>query len=92
MFWADSHKILIYAQAGFRKGRSTADNIFILNNIVNVCLNQNQRLYCSFIDFRKAFDCLWHKMILNGIRGKMFKIIHSMYQNVKSQVRDNGSS
>ena len=95
MFWADSHSILMDAQAGFRKGRSTVDNTFILHNIVNVCLNQNQRLYCSFIDFRKAFDygnrdCLWYKMILKGIRGKIFNIIHSMYQNVKSQVRVNG--
>ena len=56
MFWADSHNILIDAQAGLRKGRSTVANTFILHNIVNVCLNQNQRLYCSFIDFRKAFD------------------------------------
>ena len=45
MFWADSHSILIDAQAGFRKGRSTVDNTFILHNIVYVCLNQNQRLY-----------------------------------------------
>ena len=68
MLWADSHSILIDAQAGFRKGRSTVDNTFILHYIVNVCLNQNQRLYCSFIDFRKAFDyvnrdCMWYKMI-----------------------------
>ena len=95
MFWADSHKTLIDVQAGFRKGRSTVDNTFILHNIVNVCLNQNQRLYCSFIDFQKAFDyvnrdCLWYKMILKGIRGKMFNNIHSMYQNVKSPVRVNG--
>ena len=95
MFWADSHNMLIDAQAGFRKGRLTVDNTFILYNIVNVCLNPNQRLYCSFIYFRKAFDyvdrdCLWYKMILKGIRGKMFNIIHSMYQNVKSQVRVNG--
>ena len=95
MFWADSHNFLIDAQAGFRKGISTVDNTFILHNFVNVCLNQNQRLYCSFIDFRKAFDyvnrdCLWHKMILKGIRGKMFNIIHGMYRSVKSQVRVNG--
>ena len=62
---------------------------------MNVCLNQNQRLYCSFIDSRKAFDyvnsdCLWYKMILKGICGEMFNIIHSMYQNVKSQVRFTG--
>ena len=48
-----------------------------------------------FIDFREAFDyvnrdCLWYKMILKVMRGKMFNIIDSMHQNVKSQVRVNG--
>ena len=33
MFWTDSHKILIDAQAGFRKSRSTVDNTFILHNM-----------------------------------------------------------
>ena len=39
MFWADSHNILIDAQAGFHKGKSTVDNTFIVHNIVNVRLN-----------------------------------------------------
>ena len=30
-------------------------------------------------------------MILKGIREKMFNIVHSMYQNVKSQVRVDGT-
>ena len=52
---------------------------------MSVCLNQNQKAF----DYVNR-DCLWYTMILKGIRGKMFNIIHSMYQNVKWQVRVNG--
>ena len=43
----------------------------------------------------KAFDyighdCLWYKLLKEGIKGNMFNIIHSMYQQAKSQVRVDG--
>lgn len=70
----------------------TTDNIFILNSIITHCLNKNERLYCAFVDFTKAFDfvvrdILWFKLIKLGIRGKMFNIIKSIYNSVKSRVK-----
>ena len=46
------------------------------------------KLYCSFIDFRKAFDSvwrvrLWMKLFKNGKDGS-FRIIRSLYKNIKS--------
>ena len=40
----------------------------------------------------KAFDSvnrthLWHKLLNHNIDGKMFKIIHNLYDNAKSCVR-----
>ena len=57
-------------------------------------LNKNEKLYCAFVDFTKAFDfvvrdVLWYKLIKIGVRGKMLDIIRSMYTNVKSQVKHN---
>ena len=57
-------------------------------------LSKGKRLYCSFIDFRKAFDyishdCLWYKMIASGITGNMFRIIEGMYKDIKSRVKVN---
>jgi len=51
-------------------------------------------LYCSFIDFSRAFDyvernSLWSKLIKLGIRGKMMTILKSMNSSVKSRVRFN---
>jgi hypothetical protein len=53
-------------------------------------------LYCVFVDYRKAFDSvrrvyLWQKLLKFTIDGKMFKIIKSMYNNVKSCVRQGNS-
>ena len=57
-------------------------------------LNNIEELYCAFVDFTKAFDCvvcdvIWYKLIKLGFRGKMLDIIWSMYTSVKSQVKHN---
>ena len=46
----------------------------------------------AFIDFEKAFDSinknlLWPILFKNGIQGKLFRRIKSMYNNVKATVR-----
>lgn len=55
------------SQAGFRKGRSTIDNIYILNNCVHHQLNKKEHIFATSIDFRAAFD--------NVNREKLFKIM-----------------
>ncbi|MCG8046921.1 MAG: reverse transcriptase family protein [Candidatus Thiodiazotropha taylori] len=92
--WAEQYNIYIEAQAGFRKCMGTVDNIFILNSLITHCLNHNERLYCAFIDFTKAFDfvvrdILWFKLLKIGVRGKILDIIKSMYKIVKSRVKHN---
>ena len=73
---------------------STANNIFVLHGLITHFLNSNKRLFCSLIDFSKAFDyevrdVLWFKLLQFGVRGKMLDIIVSMYENVKSKVKIN---
>lgn len=90
--WAEEYNIYVEAQAGFRKNMGTTDNIFILNNVITHCLNNNERLYCAFVDFTKAFDfivrdILWFKLIKLGVRGKMLDVIKSIYAIVKSRVK-----
>ena len=47
------------AQFAFVKGRSIVDAMFILLSVIQICLNNNKRLYCSFVDFTKAFDSVY---------------------------------
>ena len=69
------------------------DICFVLNAIIQKILNEKGRLYCAFIDFRKAFDSvylngLWFKLYKFGINGKLLTIIRDMYNNVKTCVRN----
>lgn len=90
--WAAMYGVLIEAQAGFRAGMSTADNIFVLHGLISHMINSGQKLYCAFVDFTKAFDYivrenLWYKLVSLGLRGNILNILKSMYSSVKSRVK-----
>ena len=83
-------------QAGFRAGYSTVDHIFTLHAILDIYLHRKERLYCAFVDYKKAFDLvdrssLWIKLISHGINGKIVNAIYNLYANAKSCVKYNGS-
>jgi hypothetical protein len=91
------NQIISPVQAGFRKGFSTIDNIFVLHMLSDILKQNKKKLYCAFIDFSKAFDKvwrtgLWHKLIKVGIEGRFLTLIKTMYQNIKSCVISNNSS
>ena len=53
-------KIIAEEQAGFRAGRSTTEQIFSLRLLCEKPLRHQQDFYHVFIDFKKAFDRVWH--------------------------------
>ena len=53
-------EIIADEQAGFRAGRSTTGQIFNLRILREKYLQHKQDLYYVFIDFKKAFDRVWH--------------------------------
>ena len=51
------NQIINEAQAGFRNGYCTTDNMFTLHELIQKYLSKKKgRLYVLFIDFEKAFD------------------------------------
>ena len=51
----------------------------------------NRKLYVAFIEFEKAFDSisrklLWPILQKQGIRGRLFRCVKSMYDVVKARV------
>ena len=79
----DSNQIMSEAQVGFRKGYSTTDQIFTLKCIVKLFLCQGRRLFCTFVDYGKAFysinrTTLWKKLISCGISGKVQTFVQSL--------------
>jgi len=69
----------------------TTDNLFILHGIMSHMLNSGKQLFCSFIEFTKAFDCvvrdkLWSKLNKLGLSDNILNSIRSIYTAVKSRV------
>lgn len=61
------NKLLSRRQFGFRPGLSTIDAISTLIDDVGLALNNNQLTIATFIDFKKAFDTLDHKLIIKRL-------------------------
>ena len=47
-------------QAGFRKSRGTRDQIANIRWIMEKAREFQKNIYCCFIDYAKAFDCVDH--------------------------------
>ena len=78
-------------QAGFRKGFSTTDNLFILHSLLELSKSSKNKLHCAFVAFKQAFDTvwrngLWQKLLATNINGKCFRFIRNMYCNIKSRI------
>ena len=70
-------------QAGFRHGHSTLDHIFVLHSLIDLYLSKRERVYCAFIDYKKAFDLvnrtsLWSILLKNNVDGNFFRVINHM--------------
>ena len=94
MEWAEIYTVYIKAQAGFRANMGTPDNVFVLHGLINHLIDKGKKLYCTFVNFKKAIDfinrdIIWFKLIKLGVRGKMLNVIESMYKNVKARVKFN---
>ncbi|KAK6185461.1 hypothetical protein SNE40_007689 [Patella caerulea] len=90
--FVDEHNLLNETQAGFRKDYAVTDHLFSLCAIMSYLRSQKKKLFCTFIDFSKAFDQvwrigLWYKVLNSGITGKCFNVIYNMYQDIKSSVK-----
>ena len=57
------------AQAGFRKGRGTRDQIGNIRWIMEKAREFQKNIYFYFIDYAKAFDCVDH--IHSSCEGKL---------------------
>ena len=88
----DSSSYIGPERAGFRAGFSTTDHIFTLHCIIDFFLAKKKRLYCLFLDYKKAFDLvnrasLWNKLIGAGLHGRILDLIKDMYGKAKSCVK-----
>ena len=84
-------EIIAEEQAGFVKGRSTVEQIFNLRSIIEKYQEHQLELYHVFIDFKKAFDRVWHEALwatMNqyNINKTLISLIEELYNQATSSV------
>ena len=60
--------MLTNVQTGFRKGRSTVDQIIRLQDTINKYNHNKGYTMAVFIDFKSAYDMLWHNGLLRKLK------------------------
>ena len=54
--WVEESGMLGDIQGGFRKGRKTEDNLFMLERMIEMAKVRKECLMVAFIDMEKAYD------------------------------------
>ena len=91
-----AEKLIAEEKAGFRAGTSTTEQIFNLRILCEKYIRHQQDLYHVFIDFKKAFDRVWHvalwaTMKKYNISANFIQVIKNLYNKATSAVLFNGS-
>ena len=92
-------KFLSSAQAAYRKGRSTVDNILIIQEVLYYyrykkgsqrIMKEKTPLMLAFVDLVKAFDTvprekLFRKLSQAGVKGKMYRATKDLYSENRAK-------
>ena len=84
-------EIIAEEQAGFRMGRSTTEQIFNLRVLCEKYSQHQQEIYHAFVDFKKAFDRVWHDALWATMRKynmgqKLIYTIKQLYADANNAV------
>lgn len=88
----EKNDLMAPTQSGFRKNRSTLDQIIRLQSEILKARAENRLLLCVFLDLEKAFDLMWTNGVLLqltklGITGRLLAWIKDFLKDRKIQVR-----
>ena len=82
---------LLDVQAGFRKGRGTRDQIANIHWIIEKAREFQKDVYFCFIDYAKAFDCVYHNKLWKiqemGIPEHLICLLRNLYAGQEVTVR-----
>ncbi|CAH1998295.1 unnamed protein product [Acanthoscelides obtectus] len=89
-------KILSENQYGFTEGKATSDAITKIVNQIHQNIDNRIPSICIFVDLKKAFDTVNHKLLLEtleriGFRGNAYSLIESYLSNRPQSVQISGS-
>lgn len=92
VWYLEKNKILSIVQSGFRRSRSTIDNLYIIKSEINKAFENKQILGMISLDITKAYDSVWrHRILLILckilINGNMYNYIKNFLTDRKFQVK-----
>jgi hypothetical protein len=93
--WSDRVGCLSDLQGGFRAGRGTEDQQFILNEIIAMRAESSSPTFMAFLDIAKAYDRvwldgLWLKLQRAGLSSQLLELVRLMFRKIVRRVLVNG--
>ena len=91
-WFLESNGVLTELQSGFRKGRSTTDQLVRLESFVREAFVRGEHAVAVFFDLEKAYDTTWKYGILQdlentGLTGRLPIFIANFLDNRKFRVK-----
>lgn len=91
LIYPNLHNQIIPNQHGFVQHRSTTTNLLVYTSYLFESLDNNLQVDSVYTDFRKAFDRVDHRLLLekiayNGIRGNLWRWFKSYITNRTQKV------
>ena len=88
----EKHSLLTPNQSGFRKGRSTTDQLVRLETFIREAFIRKQHLVAVFFDLEKAYDTTWRYGIMRDLhdlnfRGRLPRFVANYLQDRTFQLR-----
>ena len=71
----------------------TVDHVFTLRTLIDKYVHYHkEKVYACFVDFRKAFDSVWHeglfyKLLKTNIGGNLYNLMKSLYCNSTCSIK-----
>ena len=79
------------AQAGGKKGASTADHVFVLRNVIALAKDQKRNIIITFFDVKKAYDKvdpndMLYCMHKSNVNGKTWRLMSSLNTGLTAKI------
>ncbi len=92
VFYLENNGIITDYQSGFRKSKSTVNQIIRLESAVREAFVKKEHLVAVYFDMEKAYDTTWKRGIMidlheAGLRGRLPLFISDFLKNRKFSVR-----
>ena len=82
--WTEDSGMLGEIQGGFRRGRRTEDNLFMLERLIEMVKGRKEEIFVAFLDMEKAYDRVNRKKLFEvmrcyGVHEKLVRLIERIY-------------